>query len=105
MSIGPEAGRRHGRVTGWVGALRRRPWVAERSDDAAYRDDEAVAAARAESGQARQSLQDCSIDLTMTKIASMTPTVPRGKIIGERVGAQPVDELDHFHQCEAGVDF
>ena len=50
MSIGPEAGRRHGRVTGWVGALRRRPWVAERSDDAAYRDDEAVAAARAESG-------------------------------------------------------
>ena len=29
----------------------------------------------------------------MTKIASMTPTVPRGKIIGERVGAQPVDEL------------
>jgi hypothetical protein len=41
----------------------------------------------------------------MTKIASMTPPVPRGKIIGERVGAQPVDELDHFHQCEAGVDF
>jgi hypothetical protein len=41
----------------------------------------------------------------MTKIASMTQTVPRGKIIGERVGAQPVDELDHFHQCEAGVDF
>src|ERR1019366_6324658 len=33
MSIGPEAGRRHGRVTGWVGALRqRRPWAAERSD-------------------------------------------------------------------------
>src|SRR6266853_1020744 len=29
MSIGPEAGRRHGRVTGWVGALRRRrPWAA-----------------------------------------------------------------------------
>jgi hypothetical protein len=34
----------------------------------------------------------------------MTPLVPRGKIIGERVGAQPVDELDHIHQCEAGVD-
>src|SRR5216684_5259783 len=33
MSIGPEAGRRRGRVTGWVGALRqRRPWAAERSD-------------------------------------------------------------------------
>jgi len=32
-SIGPEAGRRNGRVTGWVGALRRRrPWAAERSD-------------------------------------------------------------------------
>ena len=43
--------------------------------------------------EARQSLQDCSIDLTMTKIASMTPPVPRGNIIGERVGAQPVDEL------------
>jgi hypothetical protein len=73
-----------------------RAW--RRSDDAAYRDDEAVAAARAESGactapEARQSLQDCSIDLTMTKIASMTPPVPRGNIIGERVGAQPVDEL------------
>jgi hypothetical protein len=65
---------------------------------------------RTESGactapEARRSLQDCSIDLTMTKIASMTPPVPRGKIIGERVGAQPVDELDHIHQCEAGVDF
>src|SRR5713226_1214139 len=33
MSIGPEAGRLRGRVTGWVGALRqRRPWAAERSD-------------------------------------------------------------------------
>jgi len=26
----------------------------------------------------------------------MTPPVPRGKIIGKRVGAQPVDEADHF---------
>jgi hypothetical protein len=41
----------------------------------------------------------------MTKIASMTPPVPRGKIIGERVGGRPVDEVDHFHQCEASVDF
>jgi len=32
LSIGPEAGRRLGQVTGWVGALRRRrPWAAERS--------------------------------------------------------------------------
>jgi len=77
---------------------------------AAYRDDEAVAAARAESGactapEARQSLQGCSIDLTMTKIASMTPPVPRGKIIVKRVGVQPVDEVDHSHQCKASVDF
>jgi hypothetical protein len=34
----------------------------------------------------------------MTKIANMTPPVPRGKIIGKRVGAQPVDEADHFSQ-------
>jgi len=81
----------------------RRAW--RRSDDAAHRDDEAVAVARAESGaftapEARQSLQDCSIDLTMTKIASMTPPAPRGKIMGERVGVQPVDEVDHFHQAK-----
>jgi hypothetical protein len=43
--------------------------------------------------------------VTTTKIASMTPPVPRGKIIVKRVGAQPVDEVDHFHQCEASVDF
>jgi hypothetical protein len=37
----------------------------------------------------------------MTKIARMTPPVPRGTIIGKRVGAQPVDEAEHFHKCEA----
>jgi hypothetical protein len=31
----------------------------------------------------------------MTKIARMTPPVPRGTIIGKRVGAQPVDEAEH----------
>jgi hypothetical protein len=36
----------------------------------------------------------------MTKIASMTPPVPRGKIIGKRVGEQPTDEADHFFKCE-----
>jgi hypothetical protein len=41
----------------------------------------------------------------MTKIASMTPPVPRGKIIVKRVGVQPVDEVDHSHQCKASVDF
>ena len=37
----------------------------------------------------------------MSKIARMTPPIPRGIIIGRRVGAQPVDEAEHFHKCEA----
>jgi hypothetical protein len=31
--------------------------------------------------------------------------IPRGTVIGRRVGAQPVGEVDHFHQCEGRVDF
>jgi hypothetical protein len=37
----------------------------------------------------------------MTKIARMTPTIPRGKIIGRRVSVQPTDEAEHFFKCEA----
>jgi len=40
--------------------------------------------------ETRQNLQDHS----MTKIASMTPPVPRGKIIGKRVGARPAAPAD-----------
>jgi hypothetical protein len=36
----------------------------------------------------------------MTKIASMTPPVPRGKIIGKLTGGPPLSEADHFHTCE-----
>jgi hypothetical protein len=37
----------------------------------------------------------------MTKIASMTPPIPRGTVIGRRVGVQPIDEAEHFFKCEA----
>jgi hypothetical protein len=37
----------------------------------------------------------------MTKIASMTPPIPRGTVIGRRVGVQPTDEAEHFWKCEA----
>jgi hypothetical protein len=38
----------------------------------------------------------------MIRIARMTPTIPRGTIIGERVGGPPLTEAEHFHKCEAG---
>jgi hypothetical protein len=37
----------------------------------------------------------------MTKIASMTPPIPRGTVIRKRVGVQPIDEAEHFFKCEA----
>src|SRR6202035_2405902 len=37
----------------------------------------------------------------MTKIARMTPTIPRGTIIGKRTGGPPLNEAEHFHKCEA----
>jgi hypothetical protein len=43
----------------------------------------------------------------MTKIASMTPPIPRGTVIRKRVGVQPIDEAEHFFKCEAcggGID-
>jgi hypothetical protein len=36
----------------------------------------------------------------MTKIAGMTPNIPRGTIIGKRVGVQPTDKAEHFFKCE-----
>jgi hypothetical protein len=37
----------------------------------------------------------------MTKIANMTPTIPRGKIIGKITGGPPLTEAEHFWKCEA----
>jgi hypothetical protein len=37
----------------------------------------------------------------MTKIARMTPTIPRGTIMGKRTGGPPLNEAEHFHKCEA----
>jgi hypothetical protein len=36
----------------------------------------------------------------MAKIASVTQLIPRGTIIGRRVGVQPTDEAEHFFRCE-----
>jgi hypothetical protein len=41
----------------------------------------------------------------MTKIASMTPPIPRGTVIGRRVGVQPTDEAGPFFQSEACGEF
>jgi hypothetical protein len=38
---------------------------------------------------------------SVTKIASMTPPVPRGKIIGKITGGPPLTEAEHFWKCEA----
>jgi hypothetical protein len=37
----------------------------------------------------------------MTKIARMTPTIPRGTIMGKRTGGPPLSEAEHFHKCAA----
>jgi hypothetical protein len=37
----------------------------------------------------------------MTKIARMTPIIPRGTVMGERIGRPPLTEVEHFHKCEA----
>jgi len=37
----------------------------------------------------------------MTKIARMTPTIPRGTVIGQQTGGPPLTEAEHFHKCEA----
>jgi hypothetical protein len=36
----------------------------------------------------------------MTKIARMTRTIPRGTVMGERVGGPPLTEAEHFWKCE-----
>jgi hypothetical protein len=37
----------------------------------------------------------------MTKIARMTPTIPRGTVIGQQTGGPALTEAEHFHKCEA----
>jgi hypothetical protein len=37
----------------------------------------------------------------MTKIARMTRTIPRGTVMGERIGGPPLSEAEHFWKCEA----
>ena len=37
----------------------------------------------------------------MAKIASMTQPIPRGIVMGKRVGVQPIDEAEHFFRCDA----
>ena len=37
----------------------------------------------------------------MTKIASMTPPIPRGKTIGKQTGGPPLNEAELFWRCEA----
>jgi hypothetical protein len=32
----------------------------------------------------------------MTEIASMTPKIPRGTIIGKQTGGRPLSEAEHF---------
>ena len=36
----------------------------------------------------------------MIKIARMTPTIPRGAIIGKQTGGPPLSEAEHFWKCE-----
>jgi hypothetical protein len=36
----------------------------------------------------------------MTKIARMTPIIPRGWVIGKRTGGPPMSEAEHFWKCE-----
>jgi hypothetical protein len=37
----------------------------------------------------------------MTKIARTTRTIPRGTVMGERIGGPPLSEAEHFWKCEA----
>jgi hypothetical protein len=37
----------------------------------------------------------------VTKVASMMPKIPRGKIIGKQIGGPPLSEAEHFWKCEA----
>jgi hypothetical protein len=37
----------------------------------------------------------------MTKIARVTPTIPRGKIIGKQTDGPPLSEAEYFWKCEA----
>ena len=37
----------------------------------------------------------------MTKIARMTPTIPRGTIMGKQTGGPALSEAEHFWKSEA----
>jgi hypothetical protein len=37
----------------------------------------------------------------MTPNSRMTPTIPRGKIIGKQTGGPPLSEAEHFWKCDA----
>jgi hypothetical protein len=37
----------------------------------------------------------------MTKIGRITPTIPRGRIIGKQTGGPPLTEAQLFFKCEA----
>jgi hypothetical protein len=37
----------------------------------------------------------------MTKIGRITPTIPRGKIIGKQVDGPALSDADYFWKCEA----
>jgi hypothetical protein len=37
----------------------------------------------------------------MIKIARMTPTNPRGTIIGKQTGGPRLSEAEHYYKCEA----
>jgi hypothetical protein len=43
--------------------------------------------------------------MTEIKITRITPTIPRGTIIGKRTGGPPLSEAEHFHKCEACGDW
>jgi hypothetical protein len=36
----------------------------------------------------------------MTKIASLSPKIPRGTIIGTQSGGPPLSDAEHFWKCE-----
>jgi hypothetical protein len=44
---------------------------------------------------------DRSLGNSITKIARMTPTIPRGTIMGKQTSGPLLSEAEHFHKCEA----
>jgi hypothetical protein len=46
------------------------------------------------------SAQTLPEETIVTKIVSMTQPIPRGTVIGKRVGVQPIDEAEHFSDAK-----